>query len=380
MQRPRPTRTNSSIVAVASASMAVVVSLAGCGVIGLGEGDDKASASARPSALPHIDCAKKAQVAGSGSSAQQNVMKYWMKQYQQACPGVQLAYNPLGSGAGAAQFLRGATAFGGSDSALKPSEAHKAPGVCPGGRVINLPMVGGPIAIGYNLPGVDDLVLDAPTLAKIFDSRISSWDDPEIQELNPGTELPSIPVRPLHRSDDSGTTQNLQAYLAGAAPEVWPYEAEKSWQGRGGGSASGTSGVASEVNSAFGTIGYVELSFAESKDIRTVRIDTGAAEPVAPTPETASAGIAAAQVIGKGKDLTLKFRHDLSADGAYPISLVTYELVCDKGNQPATLPALKSFLTYTAGDEGQRLLSEIHYAPLPKSVAVQVRQVVRELS
>ncbi|MFI6381293.1 phosphate ABC transporter substrate-binding protein PstS [Streptomyces sp. NPDC050658] len=360
--------------------MAVVLSLAGCGAIGLGD-DDKATASKSPSPLPRIDCAEgKAQVAGSGSSAQQNVMKYWIKQYQRACPDVQIAYNPLGSGAGGAQFLRGATAFGGSDSALKPAEAHQAPGVCPDGRVINLPMVGGSIAIGYNLPGVDDLVLDARTLGKIFDSRITRWDDPEIQELNPGTDLPSIPVRPLHRSDDSGTTQNFQAYLAGAAPETWPYPAKKSWQGKGGGSASGSSNVVEQVNASFGTIGYFELSFAAGDQVKTVSIDTGADEPVAPTPETASAGIAAARVVGQGKDLTLKFRYGLTAEGAYPISQVTYEIVCDKGNRPETLPALKSFLTYTAGDEGQRLLSGINYAPLPDSVAVQVREVVRELS
>ncbi|WP_336605949.1 phosphate ABC transporter substrate-binding protein PstS [Streptomyces sp. BA2] len=359
-----------------------MLSLAGCGLAGFGEDDDggEGRASADHAAVAGIDCVKKGQVSGSGSTAQQNAMKYWIKQYQRACPGVQIAYNPLGSGAGGAQFLRGATAFGGSDSALKPDQIQQSKEVCPGGRAIDLPMVGGPIAIGYDVPGVDDLVLDAPTLAKIFDKRITRWDDPEIQELNPGAKLPSIPVRPVHRSDDSGTTQNFQAYLAGAAPEVWSYPAEKSWQGRGGESASGSSGVASEVTSGFGAIGYFELSFAAASHIKTVSIDTGAPEPVVPTPQTASDGIAAAQVAGRGKDMTLKFRYRTSAPGAYPISLVTYEIVCDKGNQKETLPALKSFLTYTASEEGQKHLSRIHYAPLPRSLADQVRHVVRTLS
>ncbi|MFF8644109.1 phosphate ABC transporter substrate-binding protein PstS [Streptomyces sp. NPDC015345] len=356
------------------------LALAGCGFAGLGEGDGDDPASAAPAALAGIDCAKSGKVPGTGSSAQQNAMKYWIKQYERACPGVRIAYNPIGSGAGGAQFLRGATAFGGSDGALKPDEVALSKSVCRGGRAIDLPMVGGPIAIGYDLPGVDDLVLDAATLAKIFDRRITSWDDPEIQRLNPGAELPSMPVRPVHRSDDSGTTQNFQAYLAGAAPEVWQHPVGKAWQGRGGASASGSSGVASQVTSGFGAIGYLELSFARGRHIKTVSIDTGASAPVEPTPATASAGIAAARVVGRGKDMTLKFRYGASTPGAYPIVQVTYEIVCDKGNQKATLPALKSFLTYTASKAGQKPLSRLNYAPLPESVAGQVREVIRTLS
>ncbi|WP_307840421.1 phosphate ABC transporter substrate-binding protein PstS [Streptomyces sp. G44] len=357
-----------------------MLALAGCGVAGLGEGAGDGRAAAAPAALAGIGCAKSGKVPGTGSSAQQNAMKYWIKQYQLACPGVRIAYNPIGSGAGGAQFLRGATAFGGSDSALKPDEVARSEDVCRGGRAIDLPMVGGPIAIGYDLPGFDGLVLDAPTLAKIFDRRITSWDAPEIQRLNPGAELPSMPVRPVHRSDDSGTTQNFQAYLAGAAPDVWQHPVGKAWQGRGGASASGSSGVASEVTSGFGAIGYFELSFARARHIKTISIDTGASVPVEPTPRTASAGIAAARVAGRGKDMTLKFRYDASTPGAYPIVQVTYEIVCDKGNQQATLPALKSFLAYTASEAGQKPLSRLHYAPLPESVAGQVREVIRTLS
>ncbi|WP_055702111.1 MULTISPECIES: phosphate ABC transporter substrate-binding protein PstS [Streptomyces] len=369
-------------VLAVSVTALLSLSLAGCGLVGLGEddgeGDDRAAAE--PAALAGIDCATSGKVQGTGSSAQQNAMKYWIKRYQSACPNVRIAYNPVGSGAGAAQFLRGATAFGGSDGALKPAEVVRSKDVCRGGRAIDLPMVGGPIAIGYDLPGVDDLVLDAPTLAKIFDRRITSWDAPEIQRLNPGAELPSLPIRPVHRSDDSGTTQNFQAYLAGAAPEAWPHPVGKAWQGGGGASASGSSGVATEVTSGFGAIGYFELSFARARDIKTVSVDTGAPAPVEPTPTTASAGIAEAEVAGKGKDLTLKFRYGASTPGAYPIVQVTYEIVCDRGNQRETLPALKSFLSYTASKQGQKNLSRLHYAPLPESVAGQVRDVVRTLS
>ncbi|MET8299483.1 substrate-binding domain-containing protein, partial [Streptomyces sp. NPDC005180] len=83
-------------------------------------------------------------------------MKRWIDQYQRACPGVRIAYNPIGSGAGVAQFLRGATAFGGTDSALGEQDVEISRTFCPGGRAIDLPMVGGPVAVGYSLSGIND--------------------------------------------------------------------------------------------------------------------------------------------------------------------------------------------------------------------------------
>ncbi len=350
--------------------------LAGCGLGDADGGGDRPPA-ARPA---DIDCARQGRVPGSGSTAQENAMKYWIKQYQQACPPVRIAYNPLGSGAGVRQFMQNTTAFGGTDTPVDPREDTPDEGVCERGRVINLPMVGGAVAIGYNVPGVDDLVLDAATIARIFDSRITTWDNPAIRKLNPGIELPSLPIRAVHRQDESGTTQNFQAYLAGAAPDVWSYPAEKAWQGKGGDSAPGSTAVASAVEETAGAVGYFELSFAEARRLKTVRIDTGASAPVAATAQTSSAGIAAATVVGKGEDLTLEFDYRTSADGTYPIVLVSYEIVCDKGNAPETLPALKSFLTYTASDEGQKPLAGIHYVPLPEAVAAEVIRVVSTLS
>ncbi|MFE5819061.1 phosphate ABC transporter substrate-binding protein PstS [Streptomyces sp. NPDC056479] len=351
--------------------------LAGCGLGDAGDGGDRPSTSPVAS---DIDCARQGKVPGSGSSAQENAMKNWITLYERACHPVRIAYNPLGSGAGVVQFMQGSTAFGGTDSPVDSEENTPDERVCTGGRVINLPMVGGAIALGFNVPGVDDLVLDAATIAKIFDSQITTWDDPAIRRQNPGVVLPSQPIRAVHRQDGSGTTQNFQAYLAGAAPQVWQYPTEKSWQGQGGEAANGSSAVAAAVAETSGSIGYFELSFAAAQRLKTVRVDTGASEPVAANEETSSAGIAAAKVVGKGKDLTLAFDYRVSADGTYPIVLVSYEIVCDKGNAAATLPALKSFLTYTASEEGQKPLARIHYVPLPESVAAEVRRVVSTLS
>ncbi|MET8678445.1 phosphate ABC transporter substrate-binding protein PstS [Streptomyces sp. NPDC004647] len=345
-----------------------------------GSDDNSKTGGADTEAAGSIKCGGKGQLLASGSSAQKNAIDAWVQNYAAACKDVQLNYKDIGSGGGITEFLQGSTAFAGSDSALKPDEVAKSKKVCKGGQGINLPMLGGPIAITHNVSGVDDLVLDAPTIAKIFDSKIKKWDDPAIKKLNPDAKLPSTDIQAFHRSDESGTTQNLGKYLGKSAPSDWKYEDEKSWPAKGGQSASGSSGVASQVKQTDGAIGYVELSYATSQNINTVKVDTGAAKPVEATSDNASKAIAAAKVVGKGKDLAMDLDYSTKADGAYPIILVTYEVACDKGNKPETLDAVKSFLTYTASEDGQKILTEKGYAPLPAEIATKVRETVPTLS
>jgi phosphate transport system substrate-binding protein len=338
-----------------------------------GGGSDTAAAS-------NIKCDGKGQLLASGSSAQKNAMDSWVQNYMSACKGVQINYKPIGSGGGITEFLQGSTAFAGSDAALKPEEVAESKKTCKGGQGINLPMVGGPISVIYNISGVDNLVLDAPTLAKIFDSKIKKWDDPAIKKLNPDAKLPSTDIQAFHRSDESGTTQNFTRYLGASAKGEWKHEAEKSWPAKGGQSASGSSGVAAQVKQTDGSISYDELSYATSQNINTVKIDTGASKPVEATAENASKAIAAAKIVGKGKDLALELDYATKAEGAYPIVLVTYEIACDKGNKPETLDSMKSFLTYTASEDGQKILTEKSYAPIPTEIADKVRRTIPTLS
>lgn len=339
-------------------------------------GGDK---SAAPSNIKCEDA--KGQLLASGSSAQDNAMQLWVKNFQQACSGVEINYSPDGSGAGITKWLQGTTAFAGSDSALDEQETADSKKVCKTGQGVNLPMLGGPIAISYNLPGVDNLVLDAKTIAKIFDSKITKWNDPAIAKLNPGVKLPATEIQAFHRSDESGTTQNLGKYLGAAAPDAWKYEDDKAWPAKGGQSASGSSGVASQVKQTNGAIGYFELSYAESNNLPTVKVATGASEPVEATTATASAGIAAAKIVSNSdKDLSLELDYKTKEDGAYPIILVTYEIVCDKGNKAEALPGIKAFLNYTASEDGQKVLSDAGYAPLPDEIAAKVREIVPTLA
>ncbi|MER6731428.1 phosphate ABC transporter substrate-binding protein PstS [Streptomyces puniciscabiei] len=340
-----------------------------------GKGSGNASGTANASSIK-CDNAK-GQLLADGSSAQKNAIDAWVKEFSQAC-GVQINYKGGGSGAGVTSFNQGQLAFAGSDSALKPDEVTASKKVCSGGTGIDLPMVGGPIALGYNVPGVSNLVLDAPTIAKIFDSKITNWNDPAIKKLNPSAKLPDLKIQAFHRSEDSGTTDNFTKYLIATTPDNWKYSGGKAWQAKGGQAASGSAGVAQGVKQNTGAIGYFELSYA--KDINTVAIATGAKSPVKPSTDSATADIAAAKVVGTGKDLSLKLDYATKAEGAYPITLVTYEIVCDKGNKSDTLPATKAFLRYIASEDGQKLLTSNDYAPIPAEINSKVRTTIEGLS
>lgn len=368
----------------ASALGALVVSgalvLTACGSDDNTKND--AGASGKPSAaVGDIKCdGAKGKLLASGSSAQKNAIDLWVKNYMAACPGVEVNYKSSSSGEGIVAFNQGTVGFAGSDSALKPEAVEESKKICTGGQGIDLPMVGGPIAIGFNVAGVDKLVLDAPTIANIFNDKIKKWDDEAIKKLNPGVTLPATAIQALHRSEDSGTTENLGKYLKTAAPEAWTYESSKKWPAPGGLGASGSSGVASQVKAVDGAIGYFELSYASAQSIKTVDVATGAAAPVKATGENASKAIAAAKISGTGDDLALKLDYATKAEGAYPIVLVTYEVVCDKGNKAETLSTVKSFLNYTASDAGQKVLTENGYAPIPAEINAKVREVLAKLA
>ncbi|MFI1288857.1 phosphate ABC transporter substrate-binding protein PstS [Streptomyces sp. NPDC020792] len=366
-------------LALGALAVSGALALTACGSDDTGGKNNAGSDNSTAASNSSIKCDDaKGQLLADGSSAQKNAIDAWVKQFSQAC-GVQINYKGGGSGAGVTAFTQGQVAFAGSDSALKPEEVTASQKVCTdGGQGIDLPMVGGPIALGYNVPGVDNLVLDAPTLAKIFDSKIKNWDDAAIKKLNPDAKLPNLKIQAFHRSDESGTTDNFTKYLKAATPDNWKYEGGKAWQAKGGQAAPQSSGVAQQVKQTEGAIGYFELSYA--KDMSTVDINTGAAAPVKATVENATKAIADAKVVGTGSDLALQLNYKTKAEGAYPMVLVTYEIVCDKGNKADTLPATKAFLRYIASEEGQNILTENDYAPIPDAIISKVRTTIDGLS
>jgi phosphate transport system substrate-binding protein len=313
------------------------------------------------------DCGGKNSVTAEGSTAQQNAIAEFNKVWGQTCSGKTLAYNPTGSGAGVDQFIAKQVDFAGSDSALKDDQVTKAADRCGGNPAWNLPLVFGPVAMAYNIDGVDKLVVNADVLAKIFQGQITKWNDPAIAALNSGTNLPDADIKPVYRSDSSGTTDNFQKYLTAAAPQSWTKGAGKEFQGGAGEGAQKSSGVVQAIQATPGSIGYVEKSPASAAGLKNAEIDSGAGA-VALTDDSTKAAVAAAKFKAEGMDLTL----DLNAlyaskeAGSYPLMLATYEIVCSKGYDADTAAAVKSFLTVSA-NQGQANLSAAGYVPLPDS-------------
>ncbi len=240
-------------------------------------------------------------------------------------------------------------------------------------------MVTGPVAVVYNVPGVDSLQLSPKTIGGIFDSKITKWDDPAIKADNPDAKLPSTPIQAFHRSDESGTSDNFTKFLSKTAG--WPYEPAKAWPAEAKGQgAKGSDGIAQAVKSTPGTISYVELSYAENSSLAKAKVANGSGEFVELTPESAAKTVEAAEVVGQGNDLKLSIDYATKAAGAYPIVLVTYEITCEKGLPAEEAKLVKAFLSYTASDEGQQALSSLGYAPLPATLLTKVKTAVEAIS
>ncbi len=323
------------------------------------------SAGAGGSASASADCGGKNTLSAEGSTAQQNAIGVFNQVWGQKCPGKNLSYNPTGSGAGVNQFIAGQVDFAGSDSPLSKDQPDQAAKRCGGNPAWNLPLVFGPVALAYNLPGVDKLALNADVLAKIFTGAITTWNDPAIAALNAGATLPDTKIVPIYRSDSSGTTDNFQKYLGTAAKDSWTKGAGKEFQGGAGEGAQKSAGVVQAVQATPGSIGYVEKGFAAQAKLPYAQIDTGAGA-VELTDASAGKAIEGATFAAEGNDLTLDLNsiYGTTAPGAYPLVLATYEVVCSKGYPAETAAAVKSFLTVAAND-GQAGLSEAGYSPLP---------------
>jgi phosphate transport system substrate-binding protein len=347
------------------------LALAACG------SSNPAPAGQSGSPASSIDC-QPGSLTGEGSTAQANAIQQWIADYQTKCgSGTTIAYNTTGSGAGRGRFIGAQVDFAGSDAAMSATEAPQAQARCAGNPAWNLPMVVGPIAVAYNLSGAKDIILTPSLISQIFLGTITTWNDQQIKDANPGASLPAQGIKVFFRSDDSGTTQNFTSYLHAAAPADWTADGAQKWAGSVGEGRKGSDGVQQAVSSTPGGIGYMEYSFADNAGLPSARVDNGGG-PVTLTPATASTAINSAQITGAGNDLSLSIDYATTAAGAYPIVLATYEIVCSQGLAAPSAALLKSFLTYTAG-AGQDGLAGLGYAPLPASIKAKVQAAIAEL-
>jgi phosphate transport system substrate-binding protein len=330
-----------------------------------------------------VTCGGKATINASGSTAQANAMKSFVSAYSKSCPGHTLNYTPNGSGQGVSDFVAGKTDFAGSDIPLSADQYAAAKQRCGGADAWNLPVVFGPLAVTYNLYNADFLVLDGPTLARIFNGSIKRWDDPAITALN--ASMPPEDIKVIYRSDKSGSTANFQAYLAAASGGAWTQGTGREFKGGVGTGAKGNNGTSSMVKNTEGAITYNELSFAMDEGLYAAEIKTPASRksrrPVRIGTDSVGKTIAGAKIVGKGNDLVLDLSsfYNPTQDDVYPIVMATYEVVCSKYPDPQVGQAVKAALQATLGP-GQIDLDKHGYIPLPPDFQSRVSSAVSAIS
>jgi phosphate transport system substrate-binding protein len=323
------------------------------------------------------------QVAGAGSTAQEAAQEAWTAEFENENSGVTISYDAVGSGGGREQFISGGVAFAGSDAALEEEEGElkKAQERCDPGKLIEIPAYVSPIAIVYNLEGVESLRLSPETLAKIFNQEIDSWDDPAIAKDNPGVELPSTRITPVNRSDESGTTENFVDYLSQAVPGVWTYEVSGDWPVKGGEAAQGTSGVVEAVAAGDGAIGYADASQAGELGVATIEVGSEYVEPSAE---------AAAKILDESSEdksiaktpymFPFELDRKTESQGTYPIVLVSYLIACTKYGSASEAEIVKGYLEYAIGAEGQALAAEnAGSAPLSAALTEKIEPAVEAI-
>ena len=290
---------------------------------------------------------------GAGASSQEKAQEAWKATFEGANSGVTLNYDPVGSGGGRTQFLDGAVSFAGSDSLMNADEYALAAERCDGDLgAAHLPVYISPIAVMFNLDGIDSLNMTPDVIAQIFDGKITKWNDPAIAADNAGVSLPDAAITVVHRSDESGTTSNFTDYLEKASTS-WPYPKGGDWPNAIGEGGPGTSGVIDLITGTVGTIGYADASRAA--DFGTVAIKVGDAF-VSFSPEGAAAAVAAsplAEGANGANDLAYKLDRKTTAAGAYPLVLVSYIIVCQQYDDPAERALVTEYVKFMASDEGQ---------------------------
>ncbi|OKL46564.1 phosphate ABC transporter substrate-binding protein PstS [Boudabousia liubingyangii] len=294
-------------------------------------------------------------LAGAGASSQKAAIAAWKAGFEQEQKGAKVEYDPVGSGSGVKKFLAKEVSFAGSDEVLKEKDQAAAEERC-GSPALHIPVYISPIAVVFNLDGVEKLNLSAPVIAKIFAGKITKWNDPAIAAENAGVALPDLDITPVHRADGSGTTYNFTQWMHAAAPEDWTNEANKKWPLEGT-NGEKTQGVVDLVKNGKGSIGYVDDSAAGTLGI--VQVKGSGDQYVAPNAEGAAKTLDESELAGKSDlDLAFKINRTPKAADAYPLILVSYDVVCSTYPDDNTAKLVKAFVSYETSEAGQNAAAQ----------------------
>jgi phosphate transport system substrate-binding protein len=328
--------------------------------------------------------AQPVQVNGAGATFPYPIYSTWLAAYAKVKPDVRINYLAIGSSAGIAQLTEQLVFFGATDTPMTDEELQEAPG-----RILHFPMVLGAVVPIYNLPGLTgELKFDAALLADIFLGKVRNWNDPAVARLNSGLALPSTDIGVVYRSDSSGTSFIFADFLSKSVPEwrrsvgptrtlnlgganvfsdpAHPFSPRpRSLNLPGGIGAGSNEQVVAAVKQTAGTIGYVDLATAVRNKMDVGSVQNMAGEFVRPTSASITAAGAAAMPY-----VPRDFRVSITnppGPGAYPISSFTWILLYERPGDVRRSRIMVDFINW-ALSEGQRLVTELGYAPLPAEI------------
>ena len=303
----------------------------------------------------------KGTLTGAGATFPEPFYSKAFYMYNQAHPQVTVNYQAVGSGAGIQQFINGTVDFGASDVPMQAPDIAAAGGA---DSLVQVPTTLGVVAVAYNLPGVNRLRLDGPTLAAIYLGQVKRWNDPSLTALNAGVSLPATAITVVHRSDGSGTTYHFTDYLGKVSPE-WKAKVgiAKSVQWPAGVGGKGNDGVAQAVKQTQGAIGYVELAYVIQAGMQQAYLENRNGKFMQAS--VAGATAAAAQNTSVGP--TNFSITDEPGDASYPITGFSWIIVRTSISDAKKARALAFLLKWLVTD-GQPYGKDLQYAPLPASV------------
>lgn len=293
---------------------------------------------------------------GAGATFPAPLYQRWFQDYARTS-GSRVNYQSVGSGAGVRQFLAGTVDFGASDEPIKASEIKQVKR-----GVVQIPMIGGTIAVAYNKPGCT-LKLTQKQTVDIFAGRIKDWK---------ALGCAAGPIRTVYRADGSGTTfaftNSLDAFggwTAGAGKAVkWPT----------GIGSKGNEGVSGTIRQTLGSIGYVNTGFVKANKLQAAAIQNKAGKFVLPT---AASGAAALNGIKLDANLAGENPNPAGAN-SYPISTLTWVLAYKTGNGAKTADIRKA-LNYALSSKAQMIADDLGYVPLSGSILNKARIAVNRI-
>ncbi len=365
-----------NVAVVGAVALTAAIALAGCS----SSNTPASTTSSKPAdtgVVYKIDPSLSGTITAGGSSAQANAETAWTAAFNAQAKGVTINYDKSqGSGGGVTNWLAGSYDFAGSDSPLKPEQVTSSQTTCGADGAVNLPVYLDGVAVIYNLPGVTDLKLSSATIAKIFSLKITTWNDPAIVADNPDAKLPATAITTVSRSDGSGTTQNFTNYLSEVQPSIWTYPASNAWPVKGSSAQQGGSGVVNTVKAGAGTIGYADHSAIG--DVTAAAIQAGSSKDfVSFSQSGATAAFTKAAVAtptSASGDLSQKLDYTKLTDkSAYPIPLLSYQIICKTFKDPAQLKLTKAYISFVASTVGQKVASvNAGSAPIPDAMLKKI--------